>query len=124
MAFSVTEKSSARYSAVLTDEDNAAVGLSALTSLRLWLRDVATGTYINSREGQNVLNANDVSFSVSGGNLIWELTPEDNIIVGDATTEEHEAVFYAVWDDGGNTRAKSWSVAINVTNYVPIDADT
>lgn len=119
MAFSVTEKSSSRYTATLLDEDGNPVGVSVMTSLRLWLRDVATQDYINSRENQNILNTNNVTFAA--GVLTWELQPADNIIVGSGTPEEHEAVFYATWTDGsGGARARSWAVTINVTNYVPL----
>jgi hypothetical protein len=105
-----TERSSGVYTATLLDEDGAAV--TALDTLVVWLRDVASGTIINSRNGQSLLNANGGTFSA--GVLTWEMSPADHAIVGTRTHERHEAEFSAVWDSGA--KRKTWKVQWLVTN--------
>lgn len=116
MANTVTERSSARYTATLLDENGAAVALVVMTSLKLWLRDVATEEYINGREAQDVLNANNMTFHATSGLLTWLVQPADNAILsGDSgiETETHEAIFEAKWS---STKQKTWKVTITVTN--------
>ena len=109
------ERSSGRYTATLTDETGTAV--SALASLVVWLRDVATGTTINSRSNQSLLNANGGTFAA--GAFVWQMDPADHAFVGvGKTVEIHEAVFLATWD--GGAKARSWSVQWKVKNMAPI----
>lgn len=108
-----TERSSGVYSATLLDETGATV--TALDTVRVWLRDVATGQILNSRDGQSLLNANGGTFSA--GVLTWQMAPADHAIVGGNALERHEAVFEAVWD---TTKAKTWRVYWDVANFVPI----
>lgn len=109
----VTEGSSALYTTTLVDEAAAPVPLAVLTTLRLWLRDVETGEYINAREDQNVLNASNVTYHATSGLLTWDVQPEDNVVLGASSPETHEAEFQATWSGGG---AKTWTVTIKVTD--------
>ena len=111
--YSQTEGSSGVYTATLLDESGEAV--TALDTLRVWLRDVASGQIINSRNGQSLLNENGGAFSA--GVLTWTMSPDDHAIIGSSAIERHEAVFEAVWDA---TKAKTWRVYFDVTNFVPI----
>ncbi len=96
----VNERTSARYTATLEDETGAVVPASALLTLTLTVYDVETGTKINSRDSQNVLNTNGVSISEAGA-LVWTLEPADNIIVSTALlNEKHRALFRATWGSG------------------------
>jgi hypothetical protein len=117
-AFEVTEQSSARYQATLLDEAGDPVPLASLLTLRLWLYDVKTGAYINSRDDQDVLNTNDVTYAVATGIVTWAVRPEDTVIVGSGRRELHKAVFEATW--GSGDKARTWEVSILVTNLVPI----
>jgi hypothetical protein len=109
----VNEQTTARYTAKLLDEIGAAVPSSALTSLTLLLYDKATGQILNSRNTQNVLNANGVSIDGSG-NLTWVMDPADNAIVTDSNaTEVHIAVFIGRW---GVTKKVTHDLAITVRN--------
>ena len=114
--YTQTERSSGTYTATLSDENGDAV--TALDSLVVWLRDVSSGAYLNSREGQSLLNANGGTFSA--GALTWAMEPADHAIVGTGPIERHEAVFRATWDSG--TKSKTWSVQWDVTNYAPVTA--
>lgn len=100
MTFQVTERTVAQYSGKLIDEKQAPVPAATLTSLTLSLYDRITGTYINSRNLQNVLNANNVTVDTTG-NIVWQIQPGDNIILDDSLlTETHIALFEAIWPNG------------------------
>lgn len=127
MVYQLNEKQSATYKASLIDESGAAVPGSSLSTLTLTLYDRATGTIINGRNNQNVKNANDVTVDEQG-NLVWEMRPEDNVIITDRASstatyvdgelvrgiEDHCALFRATWR--GGTRAVSHQITINVVN--------
>jgi len=94
------EKTIAKYKATITDEDQAAIASSSLSTLTLTLYDVETGTIINSRNGQNILNANNVIID-SDGLLTWTIQAADNEIVGTRRRagqyEKHVALFEYTW---------------------------
>lgn len=113
--YAQTERSSGVYSVTLSDEDDVLV--SSLTTLRVWLRDTLTSTYINSREAQSLLNVNGGTFAA--GVFTWAMDPADHQIVGTANQELHEAVFEATW---GSSQARTWRIYFRVTNYVPLPA--
>lgn len=96
-SFTVTEQTSARYTATLTDETGAGVAGSSLDTAILTLFDENTGEFLNNRDQQNVLNANGVTID-ENGNLVWLIAPEDVAIITDATRyEKHRAVFVFTW---------------------------
>lgn len=100
--FAVKELAGARYSATLKDETGAVVPAASLTALELTLWDVLTGTVVNSRDAQNVLNTNNVTVDGNGG-LVWDIQPADNAIVRTTSTpfpERHRAMFYFTWSGG------------------------
>jgi hypothetical protein len=109
-----TELSSGVYTATLRDESGALV--TALDSLQVWLRDVASNTIINSRDGQSLLNENGGTFAA--GVFTWTMLPEDHPIIGTRTVERHEAVFMATWASGAH--AKTWAAQWLVQNFKPI----
>ena len=61
----VNEKITARYTADIQDHEENAIAGSSLTTLTLTLYDKVTGTVINSRDNQDVLNTNGVSVDES-----------------------------------------------------------
>jgi len=112
--FNVREKTTRRYTAALKDETGAAIGSGALSSLKLTLYNRADGSIINTRNQQNVLNANGVVVD-SDGNLTWTMEPADHPIV-DATLsyEEHVALFELGWSS--DTKKNNHEVIIRVEN--------
>jgi len=89
----VRERSTGLYTATLTDENGAAI--VSLLTLTISLYDVRTGTYINNRQQQDALNANNVTFSA--GTLTWAVQAADHQMVGARAIEEHRAVFEYTW---------------------------
>jgi len=110
----INERTSARYTATLTDETGAAIDGTALDAATLTLYDAATGTVINSRSAQDVKNTNGVTISAAG-ELVWVLAPADNAILGVAALETHVAFFLFTWG-GAGSKACPHEVAIQVRN--------
>lgn len=129
-SFSVTEKSSFLYYATLIDETGAVVGPSLLSTLTLTLYDKIAGTIINSRNAQNVLNANNVTVfdalqtdQTNDGpvdyNLKWQVQPADNAIVTDSRdVETHLALFQASWS--GGQKSLNFEVQVLVKNLAKV----
>ena len=105
----------AKYTATITDEAETAIALSAMTTLTLTLYDAETGTVINSRNDQDVLNTNNVTVS-SAGLLTWLIQPADNAIVGTRRRagqyEKHVALFEYTWSSG--SKASKHEVTLEI----------
>jgi len=95
----INEGASALYTATLLDETGAVIDGTALDSLVLTVYDVDSGAILNSRNAQNVKNANGVTITALGA-LAWTLAPADNAILGKGATERHAAYFLATWASG------------------------
>lgn len=120
--FQATEQTSARYLGTLTDETGTLVGPTILDSAALTLYDERTNAIINSRDAQDVLNANGVTIyntlqTASDGttyNLVWLMDPADNMIVTSRLPfEAHIAVFDVRWS---STKRMVHEVRIRVEN--------
>lgn len=111
--FRVLERTTAVYSAVIEDDSGNPIPAASLSALTLTLYDVASGSIINSRDDQPVLNANNVTVDGSG-NLAWTLQPVDNVIVGADIRvgghEYHVALFEGSYAGGD----KSWKHEVNI----------
>lgn len=81
----------ARYT--LRDNDGAVIPVANLSALTLTLRDAKSGSIVNSRNAQSVLNANGVTVNSSGA-LVWTIAIADTTLL-DASleSEEHVAEF-------------------------------
>ena len=110
----VNERTTARYtSGPLTDEDGSVVPGSVLSSATLTLKDEKTRTVINSRNAQNVNQANGVTIS-DLGIVTWLLVPADNPIVTDRLTQEvHVATFDFRWDAGASRAMHEVKILVN-----------
>jgi hypothetical protein len=103
----VPEHSTALLIATLRDERGAIIGQSRLSSLRYTLRDTATQTVINGRDGVDILadpalSLHDVETEVVPGvyrSMEFEMPPNDNVLVG-ASKERHRALLRFSWDGG------------------------
>jgi hypothetical protein len=114
--FYCKEETSATYDATVEDDAGVAIPAASLSSVVLTLYDVATGTIINLRDGQDVLNANNVTISSSGA-LQWLMQPEDNIVVtSDSVVEHHKALFEFV----ASGRESKHEVNIYVSNLAKV----
>ncbi len=113
------EKKSGTYRAVLKDENGQVVSSVVLTSFTLTLYDLPTRAIINNRNGQNVLNANQVTVDVAG-NIIWTWLPADQTFINpNRPSEEHVGLFTAKWNDSsGNQREANHEVHFLVARVV------
>lgn len=116
--FSVKERTTNVYQADLQDPNGVAIPAVDLTTLTLTLYDKVTGTVLNGRTAQDVLNANNVTVD-SAGRLIWTLQPADTAIVTPAKElETHVALFEFTWQAGAK---RHWhAVTFEVENQVRI----
>ena len=111
----------AKYTATIIDEAETAIALSAMTTLTLTLYDEETGTVINSRNDQDVLNTNNVTVS-SAGLLTWLIQPGDNAIVGTRRRagqyEKHVALFEYTWSSGSKASKHELTLEIRQLDKV------
>lgn len=103
------EQASGGYWATFLDESGQVVPGNLLTTLTLTLyvlQSDGTIVFLNNRNKQNVLNANDVSVyptlqaraDSKTFNLFWQIRQEDTTIVDDTlATEQHIALFEWSW---------------------------
>ena len=113
--FTVQERTTAVYIATIKDENDVGIPAASLTTLTLTLY-TASGTIINSRDGQNVLNTNNVTVNTEGM-LTWTMQPADNAIIGanSPAIERHNALFEWTYGLAGIYSGKH-EVYIHVTN--------
>jgi len=76
----------ARYT--LLDNAGAVIPVANLSALTMTLRDARSGSIVNSRSAQNVLNSNGVTVNSSGA-LVWTIAILDTTLL-DATLESEE----------------------------------
>jgi len=113
----VNEKSTAKYTATLKDEDGVIIPAANIVSLTLTLCEVPDGTIINSRSDQDVLNTNNVTVD-SSGILIYTLQELDTIIVNAAlATEIHRATFKMTFNTTGKA---TWDVDFTIRNLAKV----
>jgi hypothetical protein len=103
----------------LVDCDGAGVPVSMLTTLTLTYYDVISGTIVNARNAQNVLNANDVSVTTAGSPAVttieWQIQPADTVMVDPELALEYRvAQFRWTWDSG--TRHDAYQVQFGIEN--------
>lgn len=117
--FDFYEQTSGQLQGTLTRNDGETpIGSNDLATLTLTLyalKSDATIAYVNSRNGQNVLNQNNVTLDASGL-LTWTVQPEDTTLVEDLDFERHYALFEWTWV-GGTGRAL---VVLVVQNLVTV----
>lgn len=88
----LNEDTQATYTATLlsdTSDSGSTVAGSALLTLTLTYFDEHTGDIINSRDGQNVLNANNVTVSEAGV-LTWSIQAADTAVVTEGNAGSYE----------------------------------
>lgn len=87
------------FSGTLLDEDGDAIPLANINSLTLTLRDAMTGSTINSRSSQNVLNSNNVTVNNTTGALNWSIQVGDTTPASTLTSyREHVAEFTCTYE--------------------------
>ena len=100
-AFVGKEKTSAKYTFTLKDENGNAVASASLSTLTLTLKNLDTGLPINLRDAQNVLNLNNVTIHATSGLLTWAIQPLDMVVVDAKQLQErHRATFRGTTSGG------------------------
>lgn len=114
--FTLMEKETATYSFTLKNEAGQPVAAASLTSATLTLYELESGTIVNGRSSQNVLNLNNVTID-SNGLVSWSIQLADVTLL-DATrgTEVHRALFLFAWNDGVNAKGKPHEVDLVLQN--------
>lgn len=113
LVFEVKEQTTPKYTATVLDDAGIALPIASLTTITLTLYVVqsdGTLAYVNSRNAQNVKNANNVVID-SAGLLTWSLAVADTTLIEDLPFERHLALFQWTW---GSSRAGKHEVILNV----------
>ncbi len=121
--FDVLEQSTPRYTATILDDSEQPIGAGSLATLLLTLYVVrADGSYeyLNSRNDQDILNANNVTVDANGV-LVWAVQIADTTLVEPALPfERHCALFEWTWLSGGSTRSGKKKIILNVKNLAVV----
>jgi hypothetical protein len=99
---SIQEGESCNVVATPQDMDGSAIAKASLLTLTASLFLESSGASINSRKGQDVLDANGGAVSAAGV-LTLRLQPADNVIVGSPAVDAYEQHILRIgwtWNDG------------------------
>jgi hypothetical protein len=101
--FDILENTSGRYTATIVGEDGVTpLPAATLSTLVLTLYVIKTDGmigYVNGRNAQNILNANNVTVSAAGL-LTWAIQVLDTTLVETLPFERHIALFEWAWPNG------------------------
>jgi hypothetical protein len=113
-AWNFKERVTDRVTFVVRDSSGAAIPQASLTTITLTLYDKLTDGIINSRNDQNVNNANQVTIGADG-TLVWDTVAADNAIINpNLAVEEHVALFE--WTYSAGAKAGKHEAIIRVVN--------
>lgn len=84
----ITEGSTVYLTGTILDHLLAPVPSAALFSLKVWVTDLKTGSVINNRNGQSILNVNGGTIHATTGAWTFKLGALDSAIVN--TTDPYE----------------------------------
>lgn len=115
----LSERIGAVYTATLKDADEVPITKANLTAITLTLYNVADGTIINSRENQDVKDANNVTIHATTGLLTWNMQPEDNAIVSGALLERHRALWKYTHTQSGSPGKHEFDFFVRNLTKVP-----
>lgn len=104
------------YSVQLTGPNAAAIADTDFSAITLTYVDEATLSVINSRNEQDVLNANNVTLSATAL-LTWSIQAADTTFVDPSLTrmiEYHRAIFTFTFDIGSGTEVGIHEVRIPI----------
>lgn len=110
------ERTSGVITFTVEDESGSPVALAAVTTFTLTLYDRDTRQIINSRQNQNVLNANNVTMHATSGLVTWTVQPADMACVSERAQEIHVALFVITWNSGA--KQTSAELILPVANLV------
>lgn len=101
----INEKTTFTYTCYLVNEADQVIPLANISTLTLTLYNKADSSIVNSRNAQNVLNANNVTVHATSGLVTWSVQVEDTTLVSTSLApgelEEHRFMF--TWTHSGGT---------------------
>ena len=103
----------------LLDEDEAAVPLAGVASLKLWVTNESSGAVINGRAGTNILNANGGTLHPTSGAWTLKLASADSpIVVAGSPYERHRIL--VEWTYNAGVDKGTWEGVLTVRNLSQI----
>lgn len=87
----VQELTSGVYTVTLQDPDGTALLSADITSITMTLTEYYSGTAINGRSAQDVLDTNNCTMHATSGLFTWNVQSDDLVPVS-AAEDEHELV--------------------------------
>ena len=116
----VRENTTPVITAVIKDENDNVLPDTTLDTLTLTLYDPALGTIFNSRDGQDILNANDVTVD-NVGLMTWVVQVADIAIVdSNSIFEERVALIEWTWTVSAATRQSNDEIRIHIQNLAQV----
>lgn len=101
--FDILENTSGRFTATIVGEDGVtplpAATLSTIVLTLYVIKTDGTIAYVNGRNAQNILNANNVTISIAGL-LTWAVQVLDTTLVEALPFERHIALIEWAWPNG------------------------
>jgi len=114
----IDEGNTFTYTATLLNAAGTAIPLSSISTITLTQFVAGTGTIVNNRDGQNVLNTANVTIHATSGLLTWLGQPDDSAIVGTGRApgilEQHYALFKVTYVVGSDTKYLNHPVELNI----------
>lgn len=119
----VHEKEARFYDLTFTDQTGALIPLASMSALdlTLFIKDSSPLVYINSRNAQNVLNANNVTV-VSNGTVTWAIQVAD-LTIPTANAGFEVVVFVAIFHlttTGGSPIQVRKEIHLYIDNLEPV----
>lgn len=75
------EGATGQYTATVKDETGTVIPLANVSTLTLTLMDLGTKEIVNSRQDQDVLNTNNVTYHATSGLLTWAVQQADTALL-------------------------------------------
>lgn len=106
----VNEKTTSQYSCSFVDNTGAAIAHTSVSAIAATLRDVKSGRIINSRNSQNVLNANGGTMAVSGVFTLVLGTDDNVAVAGSGDIQKRRLTLKVTYTSGVLTKAFTYYV--------------
>ncbi|MDB4786215.1 hypothetical protein OAG36_00625 [bacterium] len=109
------------YTSTLLDDASAAITLASIDSITMTLIEFSTEVVVNSREAQDILNANNCTMHATSGLFTWEIQPADTAIVVSGASlssrEVHLATITVVWN---TTKKMHREIKLRIKNLTSV----
>lgn len=125
---SIKEKNSAKFSAVLYDESDAAIAKAAINTFTVTLYDKDTGTVINSRSAVDLYNSGAwtgssgmvATVADTTGACTITLTSTDNQILDTTKSAETHVLFLQLTTNATNPVTMKLEIEFSVENLMKV----